>query len=149
MMSMRPRPMICVDDVEAISRWYQITLGLTSGHGGREYEMLMSGDQLVLQLHHWDAHEHPWLGRPNLGPCGNGVALWFQTDDIDAAWSRATTAGARIVEPLAVNPLAHHREFWMTDPAGYVVVVAGRAGDIQPHTSHDSPQSTTSSDTSS
>jgi predicted enzyme related to lactoylglutathione lyase len=129
---MNPRPMICVQDVVATSRWYQAVLGLTSGHGGDEYEMLMDGDRLVMQLHRWAAHEHRWLGDPAVKPYGNGVALWFQTDEIDAAFSRAVAAGARIVEPLAVNPLAHHREFWMVDPAGYVVVVAGRFGDVAP-----------------
>jgi hypothetical protein len=28
-----------------------------------------------------------------------------------------------------VNPLAHHREFWLRDPEGYIVVVAGSYGD--------------------
>lgn len=127
---MHPRPMITVHDVVATSRWYQAVLGLTSGHGGDEYEMLMDGDRLVLQLHHWDVHEHPWLGDPNLRPYGNGVALWFQTDAIDDAWARATAAGAKVAEPLAVNPLAHHREFWIVDPEGYVVVVSGPYGDV-------------------
>ena len=44
--------MIVVHDVEVTSAWYQAVLDLRSGHGGSEYEMLMSGEQLVLQLHY-------------------------------------------------------------------------------------------------
>jgi hypothetical protein len=62
---MRPQPMIVVADVEAGSRWFVDVLGLTSAHGGTEYEMLMDGDQLVVQLHQWEADEHPRLGDPH------------------------------------------------------------------------------------
>ncbi|HRE03007.1 MAG TPA: hypothetical protein PLV68_17040, partial [Ilumatobacteraceae bacterium] len=61
---LRAQPMIFLADVEAGSRWFQDVLGLTSGHGGTEYEMLMDGDTLVAQLHRWDAHEHPHVGDP-------------------------------------------------------------------------------------
>ena len=78
---MRPQPMICLADVEAGSRWFQAVLGLTSGHGGSDYEMLMDGDDMVAQLHVWEAHEHPHLGDATDHSRGNGVALWFTTDD--------------------------------------------------------------------
>jgi catechol 2,3-dioxygenase-like lactoylglutathione lyase family enzyme len=122
---MLAQPMIAVHDVASTSRWYQQALGLTSGHGGPEYEQLMSGDMLVLQLHRWDADEHAHLGDPAVRPYGNGVLLWFHEPDVARAWDRAVACGAEVVEPLHVNPLAHHREFWLRDPEGYVVVVAG------------------------
>ena len=50
---MRPQPLIAVSDVEASSRWYQQLLGCRSAHGGTEYERLISGDALILQLHRW------------------------------------------------------------------------------------------------
>jgi catechol 2,3-dioxygenase-like lactoylglutathione lyase family enzyme len=121
--------MIAVRDVQASSGWYQAVLGLRSGHGGPEYEQLMAADRLVLQLHHWDAHEHPHLGSPDAGPCGQGVVLWFHEPAIEGAYRRAVQAGALVLEPLKVNPLARHREFWLRDPDGYVVVVAGACGD--------------------
>jgi catechol 2,3-dioxygenase-like lactoylglutathione lyase family enzyme len=127
---MRPQPMIVVDDVEATSAWYQQVLGLQSGHGGSEYEQLLSGQELVLQLHAWDVHEHPYLGDPNQRPYGNGVLLWFLELDVAAAYARVVAAKAHVLEPLKVNPLANHREFWLRDPNGYVVVVAGRPGDV-------------------
>lgn len=122
---MRPRPMISVTDVEASSRWYCAVLGLRSGHGGDEYEMLLDDDELVLQLHHWDADEHPHLGDPADPSRGNGSVLWFATDSFDAAVARARSAEATIIEGPLDNPLAHHREVWLRDPDGYVVVVSG------------------------
>lgn len=126
---MKPQPMIAVADVGATSRWYQSVLGLTSAHGGSEYEMLCWDGAFVLQLHHWDAHEHPNLGDPSRRPYGNGVLLWFEHERIVEAFARAEAAGAVVLEPLKVNPLAHHREFWLRDPNGYTVVVASPFGD--------------------
>jgi catechol 2,3-dioxygenase-like lactoylglutathione lyase family enzyme len=127
---MKPQPLIAVSDVEASGRWYQDVLGFKSGHGGPEYERLLSGDQLVMQLHHWDAHEHPHLGNPDAKPYGNGVVLWFQSDNIEQAFTRVKKSKAKILEPLKVNTNANHREFWLSDPDGYVVVVAGTYGDV-------------------
>jgi hypothetical protein len=36
-------------------------LGCESGHGGAEYEQILSRGEMVLQFHHWDAHEHPHM----------------------------------------------------------------------------------------
>ncbi len=127
---MRPQPLIAVHDVEASSRWFQRLLGCRSGHGGPEYERLYSGDELILQLHHWDAHEHPHLGEAENRPYGNGVLLWFQIDDFDAAMGRIGELGAEILHEPQVNPRAGHRECWLRDPDGYVVVLAGKAGDL-------------------
>ncbi|MEP7206616.1 MAG: VOC family protein [Casimicrobiaceae bacterium] len=126
---MTPQPLIAVEDVAATSLWYQRVLGLHGGHGGPEYEQLLSDGALVLQLHRWDAHEHPHLGRSDIAPYGNGVLLWFHHPDIVFAYDRACAAGATIIEPIKVNPNARHREFWMRDPNGYTVVVAGDHGD--------------------
>ena len=83
---MRPQPLIAVSDVEASSRWYQQLLGCRGAHGGTEYERLISGDALILQLHRWDIeHHHGPIGDPDIRPYGNGVLLWFEVDDIDAA----------------------------------------------------------------
>lgn len=127
---MRPQPMIAVRDVEASSRWYQRLLGCESGHGGKEYERLLFEGELVLQLHHWDAHEHPHLGDPDARPYGNGALLWFQTDAFDSALARARDLGAEILEGPHVNPNAQHREIWVRDPDGYVVVLASPWGDV-------------------
>jgi hypothetical protein len=57
--------MISVSDVPASSRWYQQLLGLASGHGGAEYEQLLTDGVLVLQLHNEDVgHHHGTVGDP-------------------------------------------------------------------------------------
>ena len=124
------QPLIAVVDVEASSRWYCHLLGGTSGHGGKEYERVMVGDDFVLQLHDWNAHEHPFLGDEGSRPWGNGTLLWFRVDDLDGALARADELGAEILEDRHPNPGAHHEEVWLRDPDGYVVVLASRPDDV-------------------
>lgn len=121
---MQPQPLIAVHNVQSSSQWYQHLLGLQSAHGGDEYERLTHQGRLVLQLHHWDAHQHPYLGNPDSLPYGNGVLLWFMTDDFDEAMNRAQTLKAEILIPPFINPRANHRECWLRDPNGYIVVLA-------------------------
>ena len=125
-----PQPLISVNNVKISRQWYQETLGLESGHGGDEYERLMAHGNLVLQLHRWDVHDHPYLGSPAAGPNGHGVAIWFQTDEFDQAMARITASKAEILEGPMINQNAQHREVWLRDPDGYVVVVAGGYGDL-------------------
>jgi catechol 2,3-dioxygenase-like lactoylglutathione lyase family enzyme len=128
--TMNPQTLIVVADVEASSRWYQAVLGLQSGHGGKDYERLLSDGRLVMQLHHWDVHDHPHLGDPKAKPYGNGVVLWFQADSFDEALERVRVSKAHILDGPLVNPNARHREVWLRDPDGYVVVVTGASGDV-------------------
>lgn len=127
--------MLCVHDVEAISRFYQSLLGLRSAHGGPEYERLETSDgRLIMQLHHWDVdHEHGPIADPAAKPYGNGVLLWFEIDDIDAAIARASALGAEVVKPRHRNPAdgkggPNHWEIWLRDPEGYSVVLASPDG---------------------
>ena len=126
---MQIQPMITVADVEASSDWYQRVLGLTSAHGGREYERLEHEGIPVLQLHDLDPEEHPEL-RSGGATRGAGVALWFETAEFDAAVARARDAGATFALDVFVNPNANHREIWLHDPDGYLVVVSSRWGDL-------------------
>ncbi len=131
---MRPQPLICVNDVEASSRWYQRLLGCESGHGGAEYERLFSNGVLILQLHRFDVeHHHGRIGDPEDKPYGNGLLLWFETEDFDAAMVRAAEMNAEIVMPRHRNPPEgdngpNHWECWLRDPDGYVVVLASPDG---------------------
>jgi catechol 2,3-dioxygenase-like lactoylglutathione lyase family enzyme len=133
---MRPQPLIVVRDVEASSRWYQHLLGCQSAHGGTEYERLVFNKQLILQLHHWQVeHHHGRIGDPHAGPLGNGVLLWFETDDFDAAVARAAAKRAEIVRAPHRNPPPGepggpaHRECWLRDLDGYTVVLASPDGE--------------------
>jgi catechol 2,3-dioxygenase-like lactoylglutathione lyase family enzyme len=126
---MKPQPMIIVADVEASSRWYQRLLGCRSGHGGKEYEQLVGADgTLLLQLHDWDADEHPHMGDPGKKPYGNGVLLQFETEAFDDAVKRAREMSATVVDGPLINPNARHREIWIRDPDGYLVVLVSPYG---------------------
>jgi catechol-2,3-dioxygenase len=128
--SMNPQPLIAVQDIKVSSQWYQAVMGCQSGHGGSEYEQIGSNGQMLLQLHHWDAHEHPHLGNSEDRPYGNGVVLWFQTNSFDEAMLRIQAYGAHVLEAPQVNSNANHREVWLRDPDGYVVVIASAYGDL-------------------
>ena len=132
---MRPQPLIAVHDVEASSRWYQRLLGCKSDHGGPDYERLVSPQgELILQLHRWKVeHHHGPIGDSRSKPYGNGVLLWFEIEDIDAAIDRAGQMGAEIVKPRHRNPPEgnggpNHWECWLRDLDGYSVVLASPDG---------------------
>ena len=131
---MRPQPLIAVTDVEASSRWYQRLLGCEGDHGGSEYERLKYQGKLILQLHRFDVeHHHGPIGDPNDKPYGNGVLLWFETDDFDAAMNRVAEMTPEIVMPRHRNPPEggggpKHWECWLRDPDGYLVVLASPDG---------------------
>jgi catechol 2,3-dioxygenase-like lactoylglutathione lyase family enzyme len=136
---MRAQPLITVADVAVSSRWYQNVLGLTSGHGGPEYEQLLkSTGEMVLQLHHWDAHDHALLGDEKLPVRGNGSILWFQTDDFAGLVERVRSEAATVLNGPLNDPLAQHQEVWLHDPDGYVVVVASQYGNISARSESDS-----------
>jgi catechol 2,3-dioxygenase-like lactoylglutathione lyase family enzyme len=117
-------PLISVPDVPASSRFYRQLLGADSGHGGAEYEQVLVGGTLVLQLHSLEVdHHHGPLGDPSTR-LGNGLALWFTTDAFDEAVDRARDSGADIVTDVHVNPNSGCREIWLHDPDGYLVVLA-------------------------
>ena len=132
---MYPHPLIAVTDVEASSRWYQELLGCRSDHGGPAYERLVSpAGLLILQLHAFEVeHDHGPIGDRNDKPYGNGVLLWFEVDDFDAAMDRVAALKADVVRAKHRNPSEgyggpNHWECWIRDPDGYVVVLASPDG---------------------
>ncbi len=127
---MRAQPMITCTSVSGSSEWYQRVLGFESAHGGDEYEMLMSNGALVLQLHEVDVREHPAMLRDGQPLGGNGVALWFESTEFDSDVEQIRSTEADIAEDAHVNPLAQHREIWLRDPDGYVVVLSSPHGDV-------------------
>ena len=134
--SAQPQTMIAVRDVEASSGWYQQLLGFRSDHGGPDYERLLANDTLVLQLHHRDVeHHHGVFVNPDL-EVGNGVLLWFgEVADFDEVVRRAEQLNAPIVQAPHRNPPEGkgsgpgHRELWIKDLDGYIVVVASPDGE--------------------
>src|ERR1700722_18390906 len=133
----RAQPLIAVRDVRESSRWYARLLGaertsesMRSDHA-HLYDRLLSGGSLVLQLHAWDEEDHPNLVNADAAPPGHGVLLWFEVDDFDAAVKRARTLKATVVRKPHVNPAPGHREMWVRDPDGYVVVLASPDGEAR------------------
>ncbi|GAA1554256.1 VOC family protein [Kribbella lupini] len=123
-LSVRPQPLLAVRDVEKSSAWYCGVLGGVSAHGGVEYERVNVDGQLVLQLHKLDVgHHHGVFGDPEK-PLGNGFAVWFEVDDLDGLAGRV--AAEDVQTAVHENPNAGHRELWVRDPDGYLVVFAGK-----------------------
>lgn len=89
----------------------------------------------MLQLHRFDVeHHHGRIGDPSGRPYGNGVALWFETDDFDRTVERAEALDAEVVRAPHRNPPEGpggpaHRELWLRDPDGYLVVLASPDGE--------------------
>ena len=126
------QPLIAVRNVRASSHWYATLLGADAlpEHEHRDiYERISSGGRLLLQLHAWDAEDHPNLVNPDAAPPGHGVLLWFEVDDFDAVVERARGLGADVILEPHVNPAPQHREIWLRDRDGYVVVIASPDGE--------------------
>jgi hypothetical protein len=129
--SVQAQPLIGVRDVRASSRWYAQLLGADPlpEHDHRDvYDRVCSSGRLILQLHAWDEENHPNLVNANAAPPGHGVLLWFQVDDFDSVVQRARALRTEIIEEPHVNPRPQHREMWLRDPDGYVVVIASPDG---------------------
>lgn len=121
------QPLIAVRNVRASSRWYAELLGADSlpDHSHRDfYDRICCSGKLVLQLHAWDEEDHPNLVDADAAPLAHGVVLWFQVVDFDSAVKRARGLGAEIIQEPRINPAPQHREIWVRDPDGYVVVLA-------------------------
>jgi catechol 2,3-dioxygenase-like lactoylglutathione lyase family enzyme len=130
--AVRAQPLIAVRNVRASSHWYAELLGADSlpEHSHRDlYDRIKSSADLILQIHAWDEHNHPNLVNANAAPPGHGVLLWFEVDDFDSVVERARGLQAEIIEEPHVNPAPQHREMWLRDPDGYVVVIAGPDGE--------------------
>lgn len=117
--------MLVVRDVPASSRFYQQVLGAESGHGGDEYEQIVSEGEILLQLHAVDVEDHHGpLADPDQ-PLGNGVVVWFEVADFQAIVEQVRAVGAAVVRDVHTNPNARQDEIWVRDPDGYLVVLAG------------------------
>jgi len=120
-----PQPLIVVRDVPASSRFYARILDAEAAHGGDAYEQLVSGGELILQLHHIDVEDHHGPLAVSDVPLGNGALLWFEVSDFEGAVERVRAIGAHIERDVHENPNAKQHEIWLRDPDGYLVVLAG------------------------
>ena len=131
----RPQPLLAVSNVLASSHWYAELLDLqmlddsTEATHGNVYNRLYANEGLVLQLHSWDDEEHPNLIGEHDARHGHGVLVWFEVDDFDTVVAQAHGLNAEIVLQPHINDGPKHRELWLCDPDGYVVVVASPDGE--------------------
>jgi catechol 2,3-dioxygenase-like lactoylglutathione lyase family enzyme len=133
-----PQPLIVVRDVPAASRFYTRLLDAESGHGGDEYEQVVKNGEIVLQIHDLGVMDHHGpLASPDV-PLGNGILVWFEVSDFEAAVERARALGAVIERDVHTNPNALQQEIWLRDPDGYLVVLAGES-DWRPRATRSEP----------
>lgn len=126
------QPLIAVKDVRASSRWYTQLLGLDSlpEHSHRDrYDRMQLGGQLLLQLHAWDVEDHPNVTNADAAPPGHGVLVWFEVSNFDEVVANARALDAQVILEPYINPNPQHREMWLRDPDGYVVVIASLDGE--------------------
>jgi hypothetical protein len=133
--AIQAQPLIAVRNVRASSRWYRKLLAADSlpEHKHRDlYERISCSGRLILQLHAWDEEDHPNLVNREAAAPGHGVLLWFEVKDFDSVVERARALEAEIIREPHVNPAPKHREIWLRDSDGYVVVIASPDGDSGP-----------------
>ncbi len=122
-------PMLMVADVASSSTWYCELFGLSSGHGGDEFEMLMNADgQPELFLHHQEFGEHPGMTDPRGGTPSRGVLFYFSVSDAQSIFERAKTMDADLIDEPHFNPNARAIEFTLRDPDGYPISISQREG---------------------
>ena len=116
-------PIIAVKDIEASSQWYQALLGCKSIHGGSEFDVLADENgEVLLCLHQWGAHEHPTMLDSSITP-GNGLILYFRTDNMQAIRENAEGLGCVIEEEVHMNENSTKMEFSLQDPDGYYLTI--------------------------
>ena len=119
----RVDPIIAVRDLKASSKWYQKILGFRDHHDSDHFAVLVSDDnEIALCLHPWGAHEHPTMTNPNI-TTGNGLILYFRTDNMNSVYDNALKAGCAIEEDIHLNPNSRRKEFSLRDPDGYFLTV--------------------------
>ena len=117
-------PIIAVKDIEASSRWYQKIFELRNNHGGDHFAVLMSDDdEIILCLHKWEEHNHPTMTNPSITP-GNGLLLYFRTENMTNIYQNAVKAGCVIEEEIHLNSNSLRKEFSFRDPDGYFLTVS-------------------------
>ena len=119
---MQSTTMLFVKDVESSSMWFQDFLGVSSGHGGSEFEMLLSDGALFLQLHLIgdDHHDHEVA---TTEPLGHGVVVVIYVDDAKALYERAGELDLTVLSALHFNETANMDEFVVQEPNRYSLMI--------------------------
>ena len=117
-------PIIAVKDVAASSTWYQQIFQWRNTHGGDHFSVLVSNDdEVMLCLHKWEEHNHPTMANPAIPP-GNGLLLYFRTENMNQIYQNVLKAGCVIEEDIHINTNSLRNEFSFRDPDGYFLTVS-------------------------
>jgi hypothetical protein len=54
---------------------------------------------------------------------GNGLILYFRTENMEAVRQNAATMGYAVEEDIHINPNSTKREFSLKDPDGYYLTI--------------------------
>jgi catechol 2,3-dioxygenase-like lactoylglutathione lyase family enzyme len=108
-------PEFFVRDIGASIAFYQ-RLGFTVLRQEPDFAVVALGDAHVL-LAAESIGDSRWLAS---GPRGLGLNVRIMVDDVDAAFGRASDAGARLVHPLADRGYGL-RDFIIADPDGFLL----------------------------
>lgn len=121
----KPQPILTVRSVPASAEFYCNLLGVQRSEGHDDYVQILDHGEMIMQLHSFDADDdHAALGDEHAS-LGNGVVVWFETDDFAAQLQRIATHEIELDREPAENPYAKQMEVWLHDPDGYQVVIAG------------------------
>jgi hypothetical protein len=118
-------PIIAVKDVEASSKWYRQVFGFGRLHGEQEsFAVLVSEkDEILLCLHVCGQHyHHPTMRDPSITP-GNGLILYFRTENMVFIRRKVEETGSIVKEDIHLNPNSFKKEFSLRDPDGYYLTI--------------------------
>lgn len=115
-------PMLFVRDVEATSRWFQSFLGVQSGHGGPEFELLLADGNNLLQLHLIEEDHHDHAVKLD-GPLGHGVVVVIYVNSAAECFEKAQELNVETISELAFNEQVNMHEFSVRDPNGYSLMI--------------------------
>ena len=117
---------IGVRDVSASLAWYQALFGHVASSPAHDYfgQIVDADGTVLLCLHQWGAHEHPSLTRENEASRGNGLLLFFRTDNYEMTLASARALVTRFDEEPHLNPNTQSLEFSLRDLDGYYVTIS-------------------------
>ncbi len=117
-------PIIAVNDVLQSSQWYQQLFNCKSIHGGSTFDVMVDEiGEVILCLHQWVEHEHPSMTNKEIS-VGNGLILYFRTDDLDRIRKNALNMNVPIEKEVTISPNSGKREFSIVDPDGYHLIIS-------------------------
>ncbi|HTO14636.1 MAG TPA: VOC family protein [Edaphocola sp.] len=116
---------IAVNDVDTSAKWYEKIFGFkNSSPEGHGFAVLKSEiNEIVLCLHQWEMDDHPTMTDKSIAP-GNGLILYFRTNNMDAIYKRAVDENCIIEEDIHLNSRSMIKEFSLRDPDGYFLTVS-------------------------